>query len=82
MSTSRVKNVNELDNKDARYLSPRQLAERWNCSRTSAQRIADRAGFSKFFLGVGKNGMLRYALDEIEAFESARRIATLQHGRT
>ena len=81
MSTSRVKNAEEMAAKGARYLSPGQLAERWNCSRTSAQRIADRAGFSKYFLGEGRNGMLRYAIDEIEAFENSRRSTIHQSGR-
>jgi hypothetical protein len=81
VSTSRLKNTEEMATKGARYLSPQQLAERWNCSRTSAQRIADRAGMSKYFLGEGRNGMLRYALDEIEKYEVSRRIAVAHHGR-
>lgn len=55
------------------YMSPRELAERWRCSRTTAQRIADRAGLSKYFLGEGRNGMVRYAVSEVKAFELSRR---------
>ena len=58
---------------DNRFISPRQLADRWDCSRTTAQRIADRVGFARYFLGEGKNGMVRYRLDDVEAYEEARR---------
>ena len=57
------------------YLSPRDLAERWRCSRTSAQRIADRVGFSKVFLGEGKHGIVRYVRSEIEEYEASRTVS-------
>lgn len=63
-----------------RYISPRQLAERWNCSRTSAQRIADRVGISKYLLGEGRNGIVRYSLDEIEGYEASRRFSVNARG--
>ena len=55
-----------------RYLSARELAIRWSCSRTSAQRIADGHGLRRFYLGEGRNGMVRYALDEIVQYEESR----------
>ena len=58
------------------FLSPRHLAERWSCSRTTAQRIAARAGITRFYLGEGRNGMVRYPLKEVIAYEEARRVGT------
>ena len=60
---------------DKRFLSPRQMAERWDCSATTAQRIAMNAGMAKYCLGEGKNGMVRYLLSEVEAYEQERRVA-------
>lgn len=57
------------------YVSPKELAERWCCSRTTAQRIAERAGVAKYFLGEGRNGMVRYALTDIEAYEESRKVS-------
>ena len=62
------------------YISPRELAERWRCSRATAQRIADRHKFTKLFLGEGKNGMVRYRREEVEAYESSREQVP-HHGR-
>jgi hypothetical protein len=59
------------------FLSPRDLALRWSCSRTTAQRVAARARFAKYFLGEGRNGMVRYLLSEVEAYEEKRRVASL-----
>ncbi|MCE5327255.1 MAG: hypothetical protein LLG01_12675 [Planctomycetaceae bacterium] len=54
------------------YLSPKELARRWQCSRTSVDRIAARAGLSRVFLGEGRNGIVRYVRAEVEAFEATR----------
>ena len=56
------------------YLSPRELAARWRCSRSSVDRIARRIGLSRVFLGDGKNGIVRYLRKEVEAYEETRRI--------
>ncbi|MFA9477744.1 hypothetical protein ACERK3_05485 [Phycisphaerales bacterium AB-hyl4] len=56
------------------YLSPNELAERWRCSRSSVDRIAQRAGLSRTFLGEGKNGIVRYMRKEVEAYEASRRV--------
>jgi len=56
------------------YISPRELAARWRCSRSSVDRIARRAGFKRCCLGEGENGMVRYLRKEVEAFESSRSI--------
>ncbi len=56
------------------YLSPRELAERWRCARSSVDRIARRAGLKRLYLGEGKNGIVRYIRKEVEAYEASRLI--------
>ncbi len=55
------------------YLSPKELQERWRCSRSSVDRIARRAGLSRLCLGEGRNGIVRYNRKEVEALEAKRR---------
>lgn len=55
------------------YLSPKELAKRWSCSASSVRRIARRAGMHAYFLGEGRNGMVRYSRKEVAAFEQNRR---------
>ncbi len=54
------------------YISPRELAERWQCSRSSVDRIARRARLKRVCLGKGENGMVRYLRKEVVAYEKAR----------
>ena len=54
------------------YISPRDLAERWRSTRSTVDRIAKRAGFTRVCLGTGKNGIVRYLREEAEAFEISR----------
>jgi hypothetical protein len=56
------------------FLSPKQLMYRWACSRSSVDRIAARAGITRVCLGEGENGMVRFPLAEIEAYEKSRSI--------
>ena len=56
------------------YISPKELAIRWCCARSSVDRIARRAGFVRMCLGDGKNGAVRYVRDEVVLFEKNRRI--------
>lgn len=56
------------------FVSARQLAIRWDCSRNSAHRTAERAGIAKVFLGGGRNGMVRYKLSDIIAYERSRSV--------
>ncbi|MEM1331325.1 MAG: helix-turn-helix domain-containing protein [Planctomycetota bacterium] len=58
---------------DRLFLSPRELAERWRCSRSSVDRIAKRAGIARYCLGSGRAGLVRYAREEVERFEQQRR---------
>lgn len=55
------------------FFSPKELAARWRCSRSSVDRIARRGGIARLCLGTGRNGMVRYARADIERFESSRR---------
>ena len=61
---------------DRPYISPKELAERWACSRPSVDRIARRNGLTRLCLGEGKNGTIRYLRKEVIAHEKERLIAT------
>ena len=54
------------------FISPSELAERWQCSRSSVDRIARRARLKRVCLGKGENGMVRYLRKEVVAFEKTR----------
>ena len=56
------------------YVSPRELAERWRCSRSSVDLIARRAELTRLCLGEGRNGSVRYLKSEVEAYEAARQV--------
>ena len=58
------------------YISPKELAERWVCSRSSVDRIARRAGLSRLCIGEGKNGSIRYLRKEVNAYEEERLVPT------
>jgi len=67
--------VVKSDDAPKRFLAPCELANRWCCSRASVERIATRNGLSRFYLGEGRHGIVRYLLDEVVKFEESRRIA-------
>jgi hypothetical protein len=56
------------------FISPKNLAERWQCSRSSVDRYATQAGLRKLILGTGKNACVRYFLDDVESFEKKRTV--------
>jgi len=56
------------------FISPRELSKRWQCGRSSVDRIARRNGFTRVYLGEGKNGMVRYLRKEVEAYEASRQV--------
>jgi hypothetical protein len=56
------------------YVSPNELAHRWQCARSSVDRIARRNGFTRLCLGEGKNGTVRYLRKEVEAYEASRHV--------
>ena len=58
----------------AEYVRPRVLAKRWDCSRSSVDRIAARHHFMRVCLGEGANGMIRYRWKEVEAYEASRQV--------
>ena len=51
------------------YIAPRELSLRWQCSRSSVDRIARREGLKRLLLGSGANGMVRYLRCEVDALE-------------
>jgi hypothetical protein len=53
-------------------IARRESAERWQCSRSSVDRIARRAGLTR--LCLGKNGIVRYIGEEVIAYEQSRRV--------
>ncbi len=55
------------------YVSPKELAERWRCARSSVDRIARRAKLTRLCLGEGRNGIVRYIREEVEMLEQSRR---------
>ncbi|HAI13599.1 MAG TPA: hypothetical protein DCM28_17970 [Phycisphaerales bacterium] len=64
----------QQDTAESIYISPNELSERWQCSRSSVDRIAQRSGMTRICLGEGRNGIVRYLRDEALAFESERTI--------
>jgi len=56
------------------YVAPNELAVRWQCARSSVDRIARRAGLTRLCLGEGRNGMVRYMREEVQRFEESRRV--------
>jgi hypothetical protein len=58
------------------YISSRELAERWSCSRSSVERIARRVGLTRVFLGAGRNGLVRYSIEEVVLYERSRSMTT------
>ena len=56
------------------YISPRELVKRWKCSRSSVDRIAQRAGLRRVCLVEGRNGLIRYIRKEVEAYEAQRTV--------
>lgn len=61
--------------KESPYISPNELAVRWQCSRSSVDRIARREGLKCLYLGEdGKNGTVRYLREEVTAYEQNRLI--------
>ncbi len=56
------------------FISPGELAKRWECARSSVDRIARRAGFTRLCLGDGRNGMVRYLRKEVDAYEASRQV--------
>lgn len=56
------------------YISPKELARRWGCARSSVDRYARAAGLRRLCLGHGKNGSVRYLRKEVIAYEQTRLI--------
>lgn len=71
---SHFKNIVENVKAVSKYIAPKELARRWQCSRSSVDRIAKRAGLARVFLGEGRNGIVRYLRSEVEAYETSRMI--------
>jgi hypothetical protein len=68
--------MNKNTNKEnpSPYVSPKELSQRWKCSRSSVDRFARRAGLTRLNLGEGKNGTVRFVREEVFEYEAKRRI--------
>ena len=66
------------NNPQSSFFSPKELANRWQVSRSSVSRIAKRAGFNIFYPGDGKNSSVRHPREEVIAYEQSRQITLTQ----
>jgi len=55
-------------------MTTNELAERWQCSRTSVHRIAQEGGLTRVCLGNGRNAMVRYIRKEVIDYEKSRQV--------
>lgn len=60
------------DKRQIPYISAKDLSARWQCARSSVDRIARREGLKRLYLGNGKNGIVRFLRKEVEAYEASR----------
>ena len=77
MTTPEVQNVsigqmrNRKHNKskqNRKFISEKNLAELWDCHRSTVSRILNKKGIRPYYLGPKKRGLKRYALSDIEVF--------------
>jgi hypothetical protein len=69
-----TKEVTMKNPPESPYITAKELSTRWQCSRSSVDRIARIAGITRIYLGNGKNGMVRFSRKEVEAYERDRMI--------
>ncbi len=60
--------------RESEYITPNELAARWQCSRSSVDRYAQQAGFTRLCLGDGKNSTVRFLRKEVYAYEKERQV--------
>ena len=53
---------------NAQFVSLKTLARQWDCSRTTASRLLERAGVPAYYLGHGRNGAKRYLKRDVDRF--------------
>ena len=52
-----------------KFISARSWARRWDCSLSSVRRAAERFPIRRVYVGEGRNGLVRYSLDDIVELE-------------
>lgn len=52
------------------FISAKTWAERWDCSISSVRRAARRFAIRRVYVGRGRNGLVRYALEDILRIEA------------
>lgn len=59
---------------DSQFISPKELMLRWDCARSTVDKITKRQGMSRMYLGEGTSGMVRLIRAEVEDFEAKHTI--------
>ena len=62
--------IEEKTTVESPYISPKELAERWRCARSSVDRIARKNNFTRLCIGEGANGAIRYLREEVNTYET------------
>ena len=63
-----------LNEDSTEYISPNELARRWQVHRTTVDAIARRNSFTAFYLGDGSRGAVRFKREEVLAYEKSRQV--------
>ena len=58
------------------YISPKELAARWRVARSTVEVLVRQHGITRLCLGEGKNGTVRYKLDDVLRFEQTRLVVS------
>lgn len=56
------------------YIFTHELTNRWQCEKSSVDRMTKRADMKRLYLGAGKNGIVRFLRNEVEAYEKSRMV--------
>ena len=65
--------VNQTAIEEQPYISPNELARRWQCSRASVDRITRRAGIKRLCLGTGTRNSFQFSALSHQLFGNALR---------
>ena len=65
--------MSQRGRKQEEFVSLNDLACRWSCSRSTAQRICERKALPTFYLSGEPRGLVRFRLRDIEQLEASAR---------
>jgi len=66
---------------ESKWLSAKTWARRWDCSVASVRRAARRFNIRRAYVGAGRNGLVRYALEDIVRLEQQDEKPAASDGR-